>query len=145
MENIELTYANNNELRLNIDHYNSVVIFTKDQDTDEIIGPFEYELTNELKNIIQNSNENTHIGYIIYNNIIAEDKPQHIYKLFLKKNIEGGGGKNKIKIYSVKELRDIALRNKLKITKKINGKIVSLNKQELIIKMKKKNVRYYYL
>jgi hypothetical protein len=144
MDSIELTNENNNDLRDNIDDYNSVEIYSENPDTGEKVGLFEYELTNEMKTKIKNSAKHAYIGYIIFNNIADDIRPQFINNIYLKKNIEKGGGKNKIKIYSVKELRDIALKNKLKITKNINKKIVNLNKQELIIKMKKNNLRYYY-
>lgn len=54
--------------------------------------------------------------------------------IFMKKNIFGGGYK---KAYLLKELKDIAKRNNIKITKKSNGKDVYLNKQELTTKLKK--------
>jgi hypothetical protein len=44
------------------------------------------------------------------------------------------GGKQK---YTIKELKDIAIKNKIKITKKLNEKKVPLNKKDLIKKLKR--------
>ena len=57
-------------------------------------------------------------------------------KCYLLKDRESRSGGYK-KTYLVKELKDIAKRNNIKITKKSNGKDVYLNKQELTTKLKK--------
>ena len=44
------------------------------------------------------------------------------------------GGEQK---YKIKELKDIAIKNKIKITKKLNEKKVPLNKKDLIKKLKR--------
>ena len=63
------------------------------------------------------------------NSVITE--PTRAY--LLKKKLAGGYKKT----YLVKELKDIAKKNNIKITKKSNGKDVYLNKKELTTKLKK--------
>lgn len=48
-----------------------------------------------------------------------------------------GGYKKK---YTVKELNEIASRNHIKITKKLDGKTVNLNKKGLMAKLKRKKL-----
>jgi hypothetical protein len=51
------------------------------------------------------------------------------------------GGNKKVKDkYTVKELKAIASRNNIKITKKLNGKTVPLNKKGLFAKLKRNKV-----
>jgi 3-dehydroquinate dehydratase len=51
------------------------------------------------------------------------------------------GGNKKVKDkYTVKELKAIASRNNIKITKKLNGKTVPLNKKGLVAKLKRNKV-----
>jgi hypothetical protein len=51
------------------------------------------------------------------------------------------GGYKKVKDkYTVKELKAIASRNNIKITKKLNGKTVPLNKKGLVAKLKRNKV-----
>jgi len=51
------------------------------------------------------------------------------------------GGNKKVKDkYTVKELKAIASRNNIKITKKLNGKTVPLNKKGLVAKLKRNMV-----
>jgi hypothetical protein len=50
----------------------------------------------------------------------------------LSKVISGGGGE-----YTLKKLKNIAIRNKIKITKKIDEKALPLNKTDLIKKLKR--------
>jgi hypothetical protein len=54
-------------------------------------------------------------------------------------NAKGGYKKAKDK-YTVKELKAIASRNNIKITKKLNGKTVPLNKKGLFAKLKRNKV-----
>lgn len=54
-------------------------------------------------------------------------------------NAKGGNKKVKDK-YTVKELKAIASRNNIKITKKLNGKTVPLNKKGLVAKLKRNKV-----
>lgn len=50
---------------------------------------------------------------------------------------KSSGGKKAVVKYTVKELQAIAIENKIKITKKVEGKTVRLNKQEMIAKLKR--------
>lgn len=50
---------------------------------------------------------------------------------------KSSGGKKTVVKYTVKELQAIAIENKIKITKKVEGKTVRLNKQEMIAKLKR--------
>ena len=47
------------------------------------------------------------------------------------------GGSGRAAKYTLKELKDIAVSNKIKITKKIDNKTLYLNKADLIKKLKK--------
>jgi hypothetical protein len=51
-----------------------------------------------------------------------------------------GGNKKAKDKYTVKELKAIASRNNIKITKKLNGKTVPLNKKGLVAKLKRNKV-----
>lgn len=66
----------------------------------------------------------------------AEAKANQIER---KRGIRDYGGYNKDK-YTVKELKEIASRNNIKITKKLDGKTVNLNKKGLMAKLKRKKL-----
>jgi hypothetical protein len=61
---------------------------------------------------------------------------QYIVKIFLV-NTKSSGGKKAVVKYTVKQLQAIASKNNIKITKKVDGKTVRLNKQGLIAKLKR--------
>lgn len=50
---------------------------------------------------------------------------------------KSSGGKKTVVKYTVKDLQAIAIENNIKITKKVEGKTVRLNKQEMIAKLKR--------
>ena len=50
---------------------------------------------------------------------------------------KSSGGKKAVVKYTVKDLQAIAIENKIKITKKVEGKTVRLNKQGMIAKLKR--------
>lgn len=60
----------------------------------------------------------------------------YIVKIFLS-NTKTSGGKKVVVKYTVKQLQAIASKNNIKITKKVDGKTVRLNKQGLIAKLKR--------
>lgn len=60
----------------------------------------------------------------------------YITEIILGGDITSGGKKAVVK-YTVKELQAIAIENKIKITKKVEGKTVRLNKQGMIAKLKR--------
>ena len=57
-------------------------------------------------------------------------------KLIIASESEGGGKKKVVK-YTVKQLQAIASKNNIKITKKVDGKTVRLNKKGLMTKLKR--------
>lgn len=63
----------------------------------------------------------------------------YITKIFLL-NPKASGGKKAVVKYTVKQLQAIASKNNIKITKKVDGKTVRLNKQGLIAKLKRYNL-----
>jgi hypothetical protein len=64
-----------------------------------------------------------------------------IFKEAEAKALSSTGGYKKVKDkYTVKELKAIASRNNIKITKKLNGKTVPLNKKGLFAKLKRNKV-----
>ena len=63
----------------------------------------------------------------------------YIVKIFLL-NTKASGGKKAVVKYTVKQLQAIASKNNIKITKKVDGKTVRLNKQGLIAKLKRYKV-----
>jgi len=61
---------------------------------------------------------------------------KHITKIWLV-NPKSSGGKKAVVKHTVKQLQAIASKNNIKITKKVDGKTVRLNKQGLIAKLKR--------
>ena len=59
------------------------------------------------------------------------------WRLRVKERRMGVGGSARAAKYTLKELKDIAVSNKIKITKKIDNKTLYLNKADLIKKLKK--------
>ena len=58
-------------------------------------------------------------------------------KMIKLANVSTSGGKKTVVKYTVKDLQAIAIENKIKITKKVEGKTVRLNKQGMIAKLKR--------
>jgi len=70
-----------------------------------------------------------------------DKKIDGIFKEAEAKALSSTGGYKKAKDkYTVKELKSIASRNNIKITKKLNGKTVPLNKKGLFAKLKRNKV-----
>ena len=91
-----------------------------------------YLLTCEDKYYALEYPERNVIRYLLDKYNIEPDKIIVPTNIYLTK--QRGGYK---KTYLVKELKDIATKNNIKITKKSNGKNVGLNKQELTTKLEK--------
>jgi|LakMenE01Jun11ns_1017448.scaffolds.fasta_scaffold9728460_2 hypothetical protein len=104
---------------------------------------YPFDMTEEFKNAVNN------IPYGIYStlsvsftNFINEktknnyNEPYNIYLV----NKKTQGGKKAVVKYTVKQLQAIASKNNIKITKKVDGKTVRLNKQGLIAKLKRYKV-----
>ena len=62
---------------------------------------------------------------------------KNTYSIQLVKNTNSTGGKKAVVKHTVKQLQAIASKNNIKITKKVDGKTVRLNKQGLIAKLKR--------
>lgn len=116
--------------------------------SDENYSKFvDYKLTEYDKNTINNNNKYNVDDFIIYFSYLLEEEYKknpapssrlpNLKRFFLVKKDLGGGHKKIKNTYTVKELKDIATKNKIKIIKKSNGKTVCLNKQELTTKLKK--------
>ena len=113
---------------------------------------FGYRIENRFKNeVIEYVNKNPdasvytflspHITTFITNDFFAEyqkngiDVPTlHDIRLV---NPKSSGGKKAVVKHTVKQLQAIASKNNIKITKKVDGKTVRLNKQGLIAKLKR--------
>lgn len=126
---VDISYARNDieEIRRNIGYYSHYRVANEKNEFKDFL------LTENEKNMVINSP--SPILAILDNFFNKYDSqisnPSRAY--LLKKNQRGGYKKT----YLVKELKDIAKRNNIKITKKSNGKDVYLNKQELTTKLKK--------
>jgi hypothetical protein len=102
------------------------------------------ETIKNFKNVV-NNNSIKFLLPILYkhflnnlrSNSIDKNFEIDIYFLkFAKSSIEGGGKKGGVK-YTVKQLQAIASKNNIKITKKVDGKTVRLNKKGLMTKLKR--------
>jgi predicted ATP-grasp superfamily ATP-dependent carboligase len=72
---------------------------------------------------------------------LAKEKAETEKKIAEIAKTSSTGGYKKVKDkYTVKELKAIASRNNIKITKKLNGKTVPLNKKGLFAKLKRNKV-----
>jgi len=95
-----------------------------------------YQMTDEFKNAFKNLNQNSNL----LDTIIRCFKHAHNIKYiagFILINKLSSGGKKVVVKYTVKQLQAIASKNNIKITKKVDGKTVRLNKQGLIVKLKR--------
>lgn len=122
----------NNIIRDNINKYEYIIIYDRKD-------VYAYKMNNEFKEAI--------ISYISsYNRIniqaVIRDCFSSVYNIsYITEIILGGditsGGKKAVVKYTVKDLQAIAIENKIKITKKVEGKTVRLNKQGMIAKLKR--------
>lgn len=102
--------------------------------------PYAYEITERFRNAIKNLDKDFSITSVIEICFgIAKQKP-FITKIVLGASIKetsATGGKKSVVKQTVKELQAIAVENNIKITKKVEGKTVRLNKKGLIAKLKR--------
>lgn len=122
----------NNIIKDNINKYEYIIIYDRKD-------VYAYKMNNEFKEAI--------ISYISsYNRIniqaVIRDCFSSVYNIsYITEIILGGditsGGKKAVVKYTVKDLQAIAIENKIKITKKVEGKTVRLNKQGMIAKLKR--------
>ena len=97
---------------------------------------YAYVMTDEFKEAIKNLNPDLSIPVVIEECFGIAKKIAFITKILLGGSIKSGGKKAVVK-YTVKELQAIAIENNIKITKKLEGKTVRLNKQGMIAKLKR--------
>ena len=95
-----------------------------------------YTMTADFKNAVDslNTDKRATIMYCIGH----AKKIGLIVDIFFAKSTQATqGGKKAVVKYTVKQLQAIASKNNIKITKKVDGKTVRLNKQGLIAKLKR--------
>jgi hypothetical protein len=97
---------------------------------------YAYEITDRFRNAIKNLNKDFRIPSVIDDCFGIAKKIPFIKKILLGASIIKGGKKRVVK-QTVKELQAIAVENNIKITKKVEGKTVRLNKKGLIAKLKR--------
>ena len=130
--------------------------FTKGYNTDlNIINNFDvivfitpsknmaYLITPAFRNAILNLNPNLSKEVSIVEMFALKNKIKYFPVIYIEltnmTDIERNmnGGKKAVVKYTVKQLQAIASKNNIKITKKVDGKTVRLNKQGLIAKLKR--------
>ena len=115
--------------------------------------PFAFIMTQQFKDDIKNSDYPypNNIGdinslfikrinreYYSFTNYMKLNKTIAInLKRIILVKPKSSGGKKAVVKYTVKDLQAIAIENNIKITKKVEGKTVRLNKQEMIAKLKR--------
>jgi len=97
-----------------------------------------YTMTADFKNAVDSLNTNKSKRATIMYCIRHAKNIQLIVDIFFAKSTQGG--KKAVVKYTVKQLQAIASKNNIKITKKVDGKMVRLNKQGLIAKLKRYKV-----
>jgi hypothetical protein len=98
---------------------------------------------NILDNLSKNEKDKKTRKKSLRYNPVASSKSQPLqsYKKLAGGDAKKGGDKK----YTIKELKDIAIKNKIKITKKLNEKEVPLNKNELLKKLKRYKLLYIFI
>jgi hypothetical protein len=141
---------------IDIDFYSEIIIvllieIIETKETKEKI--YSFTMTDEFKEAFKNNNIETLKNFFInlinknyYKNIsILKNLGKYYSKIsyvkgFKLANIKGAsasGGKKCVVKQTVKDLQAIAVENNIKITKKVEGKTVRLNKKGLIAKLKR--------
>ena len=141
---------------IDIDFYSEIIIvllieIIETKETKEKI--YSFTMTDEFKEAFKNNNIETLKNFFInlinknyYKNIsILKNLGKYYSKIigfkgFKLANIKGAsasGGKKRVVKQTVKDLQAIAVENNIKITKKVEGKTVRLNKKGLIAKLKR--------
>jgi hypothetical protein len=120
-----------------INEYTRIIIQL--ENIDEL---YVYEMTEDFKKVAANIDDEYYEYLLsIFDNSIqteyySEGKTVKTKSIYLIKPNTSGGKKAVVK-YTVKQLQAIASKNNIKITKKVDGKTVRLNKQGLIAKLKR--------
>lgn len=133
MDKTEVTISNDEELYDPLYKLIVLQIETPGQGIQYISYLIPDDFTIKLKGICYNKN-------VVFNKLIYMFDIiygiKHITKIWLVKPKSSGGKKAVVK-HTVKQLQAIASKNNIKITKKVDGKTVRLNKQGLIAKLKR--------
>jgi hypothetical protein len=131
------TYTNRENWDLDtrqiIENYSHIVIVTEHGSNKEYNV---YQMTDEFKNAFKNLNPNYNLFYTIIRCFKHAHNIYYIAEFILINKLSSGGKKAVVK-HTVKQLQAIASKNNIKITKKVDGKTVRLNKQGLIAKLKR--------
>lgn len=128
-KSLNIVNLENNEILNKINLYKYIII----EDTEFI---YAYIMTDEFKEAIKHLNPDLSIPVVIAECFGNAKKIPYITKIMLGGAITSGGKKAIVK-YTVKDLQAIAIENNIKITKKVEGKTVRLNKQGIIAKLKR--------
>ena len=96
-------------------------------------------MTKDFKDAVDSLNATLSKSAVIVSCIGHAKNIDLITDIYIAKSQTQGGKKAVVK-HTVKQLQAIASKNNIKITKKVDGKTVRLNKQGLIAKLK----RYIY-
>jgi len=105
---------------------------------------YSFDMTEEFKNAVNNIPyddiyKTLSVSFTNFINKETNSNYDEPYNICLV-NKKASGGKKVVVKYTVKQLQAIASKNNIKITKKVDGKTVRLNKQELIAKLKRYKV-----
>jgi len=107
------------------------------------IQDYAFDMTTEFKNAVDkipyDKDCYSVLSALFTKFIYDEDESKKITDIYLV-NKKTQGGKKAVVKYTVKQLQAIASKNNIKITKKVDGKTVRLNKQGLIAKLKRYKV-----
>jgi hypothetical protein len=132
-------YFTKGNTNLNIINFDVIVFITPSKNMAYLITP-------AFRNAILNLNPNLSKGVSIVEMFALKNKikyfPVSYIELTNMTDIERNmnGGKKAVVKHTVKQLQAIASKNNIKITKKVDGKTVRLNKQGLIAKLKRYKV-----
>jgi hypothetical protein len=104
---------------------------------------YSFDMTEEFKNAVNKIQYDIYstlsVSFTNFINEQTKNKYNEPYNIYLV-NKKTQGGKKAVVKYTVKQLQAIASKNNIKITKKVDGKMVRLNKQGLIAKLKRYKV-----
>jgi hypothetical protein len=117
-----------------IQAYNMIIVYYKKEGE---IYERKYTMTADFKNAVDSLNTNKSKRATIMYCIGHAKKIQLIVDIFFAKSSTKQGGKKAVLKYTVKQLQAIASKNNIKITKKVDGKTVRLNKQGLMTRLKR--------
>jgi hypothetical protein len=144
------------DIRTLIQQYSAIIILVQEESikiektlkgseirtTHKWIQKYPYDMTDEFKKAVNNIPSGidcyTVLSDIFINliNIINGSRHKTTVDIYLV-NPKASGGKKAVVKYTVKQLQAIASKNNIKITKKVDGKTVRLNKQGLMTRLKR--------